>query len=179
MPFIKQDEKLKTPNFPLNEEFPWILKAKEGIDEMFQENIKGPYELLQKYKLYEYILNVDKKALVKELFGGEEKAPLDELRSRIKHYDTAYYEILNLSNDIVDYPLFRVMAQNMKQNLSHQAFKIREKLLESVLKYCNKSVMDIFNSYVEMRKQITSEPTNERELVALRAYIADAPNRIA
>jgi hypothetical protein len=42
---------------------------------MIEENIKGPLELLQKYKEYEYILNVDKKALLKELFG-EEKAPL-------------------------------------------------------------------------------------------------------
>lgn len=64
-------------------------------------------------------MNVDKKALIKELFGGEEKASLEELRNRIKHYDNAFYEILNLSNDIVDFPLFRVMAHNMKSNLSH------------------------------------------------------------
>jgi hypothetical protein len=38
---------------------------------MFQENIVGPNELLAKYKQYEYVLNVDRKTLVKELFGGE------------------------------------------------------------------------------------------------------------
>jgi hypothetical protein len=43
---------------------------------MFNENIVGPLELLEKYKQYEYILNVDKKALVKELFGGEQKATI-------------------------------------------------------------------------------------------------------
>lgn len=52
---------------------------------MFQENIKGPLELLEKYKQYEYILNVDKKKLLKELFG-EEKAPLNVLRENIKAY---------------------------------------------------------------------------------------------
>jgi hypothetical protein len=36
---------------------------------------------------------VDKKKLIKELFGGEEKASLEELRERIKHYDRAQYEI--------------------------------------------------------------------------------------
>lgn len=46
-------------------------------------------ELIQKYKQYEYILNVDKKALIKELFG-EEKAPLNELRQRIEHYRQAH-----------------------------------------------------------------------------------------
>ena len=77
---------------------------------MVDECIKGPLELLQKYKEYEYILNVDKKALIKELFGGEEKAELNELRQRIEHYKKAHYEILNVSNDVVDFPLFRIMA---------------------------------------------------------------------
>lgn len=76
---------------------------------MFEANIKGPLELLKKYKEYEYILNVDKKKLHKELFG-EEKASLQELRERLLHYDKAHLEIMNLSNDIVDFPLFRVMA---------------------------------------------------------------------
>jgi hypothetical protein len=38
---------------------------------MFEENIVGPLELLNKYKQYEYILNVDKKQLVKELLNSE------------------------------------------------------------------------------------------------------------
>ena len=65
--------------------------------------------MLERYKKYEYILNIDRKKLMKELFG-ENKAPLEELRERIKHFDQANYDILNLSNDIVDFPLFRVMA---------------------------------------------------------------------
>lgn len=77
---------------------------------MIEENIKGPLELLEKYKKYEYILNVDKKALLKELFNGDEKAPLNEIREKIMHYKIAYDDIMNLSNDVVDYPLFRVMA---------------------------------------------------------------------
>ena len=59
---------------------------------MFEENIVGPNELLQQYKKYEYILNVDRKQLIKELFQGPEgKVPLAELRERIKHYDDACY----------------------------------------------------------------------------------------
>ncbi len=76
---------------------------------MIEENIKGPMELLDKYKAYEYILNVDKKELIQSLFG-EQKAPLEELREKIDHYRKAHEEIMNLSNDVVDFPLFRVMA---------------------------------------------------------------------
>jgi hypothetical protein len=35
---------------------------------------------LDKYKQYEFVINTNKKKLVKELFGGEEKASLEDLR---------------------------------------------------------------------------------------------------
>lgn len=55
MPFIPKDEKNgpeghRPSNFPLTEEFEWIVNAKKAIEEMVQENLKGPIELLNKYK---------------------------------------------------------------------------------------------------------------------------------
>lgn len=59
----------------------------------------------------------------------------------------------------------------MKANLGHQAEKIKEKLLEGVYKYCQQSVEHINKTYDEMNKQVMHDPTNERELVATRAFI--------
>jgi hypothetical protein len=73
MPFLQKE---KQPNFPITESFPWVVDAIKKIEDMFAENIVGPQELLEKYKQYEYILNVDKKNLIKELFGGEQKATI-------------------------------------------------------------------------------------------------------
>jgi hypothetical protein len=87
----------------------------QKIEQMFAENVVGPIKLLETYKNYEYILNVDRKALIKDLFGGEQKATIQELKEKILHYEQAYNEILNLSNDVVDFPLFRVMAAKMKE----------------------------------------------------------------
>lgn len=58
MPFLKKE---KQPNFPMTEEFPWVIDAQEKMKEMFDENIVGPLDLLNKYKEFEYILNVDRK----------------------------------------------------------------------------------------------------------------------
>lgn len=55
--------------------------------------------------------------MIQELFSKEGKAPLERLREAVKHYDQAYNEIMNLSNDIVDFPLFRVMTGEMKKGL--------------------------------------------------------------
>jgi hypothetical protein len=39
MPFLQKE---KQPNFPITEEFPWVVEAKEQIQAMFNENIVGP-----------------------------------------------------------------------------------------------------------------------------------------
>jgi len=44
----------------------------------------------------------------------------------------------------VDYPLFRVMTQNMKENLGKYAHKIRQALLDAVKKYCGDTVTEIY-----------------------------------
>jgi len=78
MPFLQKE--VKTPNFAIDENFSWIRDANSMIDEIFDENIKKPLKLLETFKQYEYILNVDKKALIKDLFKGEEKAHVNKLR---------------------------------------------------------------------------------------------------
>lgn len=60
---------------------------------MLEENSGAPRALLEKYQKYEYICNVSKSKLKKELFGDgkgdavEAKAPIEKLREEITRYD--------------------------------------------------------------------------------------------
>lgn len=113
---------------------------------MISNNTSGPLELIESYKKYEYILNVDKKALIDDLFkGGEDgaKKPLEEIREKVLHYEKAYYEIMTLSEDEVNYKIFRVMAKKFKNELSEQASKIKEKILDATYKYCVDTVNEV------------------------------------
>jgi len=72
MPFLQKEG---VPNFLISHEFPWIADAAQKLRDMIVNNITDPNGLLKKYKKYEYVLNVDKKALIDDLFnGGEEGA---------------------------------------------------------------------------------------------------------
>jgi len=58
-------------------------------------------------------LNVDKKRLKKDLFEKaiteenlEAKASYDEIAAQLNKFHSAEFEILNISNDVVDYPVF-------------------------------------------------------------------------
>lgn len=119
-------------SFELSADFIWIQNAKAEIQQMFKENVIAPTELLDQYKKYEYILNVDKKRLLKDLFNRpiteentEEKASFEEIAAQLTKFHEAEYEILNISNDVVDFPIFCVKAQDLKQRLAKEAAGIK------------------------------------------------------
>ena len=78
---------------------------------------------------------------------------------------------MNLSNDYIDTPMFRVECKKIKDTLSSQALKIRDKLIEAVTKWCADTVTHIDNTFREMQKVIQTAPTNEKELVHIREFI--------
>jgi len=69
MPFLQKEY---FPNFKINREFPWIKEAIIQLNQMINSNVSGPNALLEEYKKYEYILNIDKKELIDDLFKGGE-----------------------------------------------------------------------------------------------------------
>jgi len=69
MPFL---QKKPVINFPIDHEFSWISDAIVALDDLIMANVDGPNKLLNSFKKYEYILNIDKKALIQDLFHGTE-----------------------------------------------------------------------------------------------------------
>ena len=127
-------------------------------------------EILAEYKKYEYLLNVDKKELIENLFDNKEllettgsaKADIKAIRATIQLYHEAADEIMNLSNDYVDTPMFRVQAQKLKDTLSQAALKLRNRVIESVEKWCNDTVNNIQNTFEVMEKTIEKTPQDEK-----------------
>jgi hypothetical protein len=158
MPFL---QKKPVTNFKIDHSFPWISDANAALDELIMANVDGPNKLLADFKEYEYILNVDKKALIQELFkGGEDgkKKPLADIRTKIQHYEKAYYEIMTLSEDDVDFKIFRVMTKKLKAGLGDEANKIKERILDETYKYCTDTVSEVYKTYVDMQNKIMHDP---------------------
>ena len=166
-------------NFPINDQFPWVTDAQQQIQSMFEENIQKPVEILDQYKKYEFLLNVDKKELVENLFnnkdlkeaGGTGKADMETIGEAIEKYHKSAEEILNLTNNHIDTPMFRVVCTKIKDNLANQALKIRDRLIDAVQKWCADTVNHIDNTFRDMQKQIMTPPTNEKELVFIKEFI--------
>lgn len=82
---------------------------------------------------------------------------------------------MTLSEDEVNYRIFRVMAKKFKLELSDQATKIKDKILEAAYNYCVETVNDVYKTYTMMQDKITHEPKDERELIDSKEFIAQAP----
>ena len=103
------------PSFELPGSFVWLQDASNQLQDIFNANIIEPNKLLDEYKKYEDIINIDKKKMIAGLFKREpteenpnKKAPHDEIHEALERFHVAEYEILNISNDTVDFPIFRV-----------------------------------------------------------------------
>ena len=106
--------------------------------------------------------------MIEDLFsGGEEgaKRSLEEIKEKILHYEDAFYKIMTLSEDEVDYRIFRVMSKKLKEQLGEEANKIKERILEATYNYCTDTVNDVFKTYNNMQDKIMHDPINEKELV--------------
>lgn len=165
------------PNFKLDRDFIWIKEGMAEVQRMIDENRGGPTDLLNQYKEFEIILRSSKTEKVKELF--EPKLPLDKIREAVKYYDQTYYDILNTSNDEVEFPIFKVEAAHLKRHLSDQADKMKQAILKATYDYCVKTIDDVLNEYEFMRTKIGTEPENEEVLVEVREFIKDSPQKVA
>ena len=144
---------------------------------MIQENVQGPTELLNKYRLFETILKSSKSEKVNSLF--EPKQPIEVIREQIEFYDKTYYDILNTSNDEEAFPIFKVEAKKLKNDLSNQADKMKQVILKATRDFCVKTINDVLDEYDFMRKKIDTDPETEEILVEVREFIKDSPQKVA
>jgi alpha-ketoglutarate-dependent taurine dioxygenase len=70
--------------------------------------------------------------------------------------------------------MFRVNCLKMKEQLSNQALKNRNRLVEQTLMWCADTVNHIDSTFREMQKTIQTPPTNEKELVFIKEFINTA-----
>ena len=135
----------------------------------------GPQALLEEYKQYEFVLNVDYHELCESLFNVPgmlyDKKDLDAIREQIERFYNAEEEILNISNNYNDYPMFRVKAEKLKKQLAGLAAKIKRKIIDKCYEWCNSSVNKIEKTYLDMERTIKTAPTDEKALVEIKEFI--------
>jgi len=85
---------------------------------------------------------------------------------------------MTLSEDEVDYRIFRVMCKKLKQQLGDEAQKIMDKIIEATYQHCVDTVNSVNKTYKEMQDKITYEPLNEVQLIETREFINKSPAKV-
>ena len=65
---------------------------------------------------------------------------------------------MTLSEDAVNFKIYRVNTKKMKDDLGDQANKIKEKILEATYNYCNESIANVNKVYMDMQDRISHDP---------------------
>ena len=85
---------------------------------------------------------------------------------------------MTLSEDEVDFRIFRVISKKLKEELGDQANKIKDRILEATYNYCTETVAEVNATYIDMEQKIKHIPENERELINTKNFIAVAPSKV-
>jgi dynein heavy chain len=164
--------------FNLSQDFTWLHDATQQLNTIINTNIVAPGQLLDQYKKFEPVINTDKKKLVQLLFkkkiteeNTNPKATFEEIQERLEYFHNAEFDILNLSNDTVDFPIFRVQAHDLKTKLAKIANDIKTSVLKRIDQWCVDSVHHMKVTYEDMQKRIGKTPDDEAQLVELRDFI--------
>ena len=81
---------------------------------------------------------------------------------------------MTLSEDEVNFRLFRVSAKKMKNELGDRANKWKMLLLETTYNYCNDRTNELKKEYITMQQKISHDPKDERELIETKEFINQA-----
>lgn len=148
---------------------------------MVKENMISPTALLDQYKKFEFVLNIDSKELIESLFNVPDvpynKLPLDAIKEEITRFHEAEEEILNISNNLCDFPMFRVKAAKLKNSLAGYARKLKRRICEKTYEWCTSSVDHIDKTFTYMEQRIQKTPQDEQELVDIKAFIDVSKNQ--
>lgn len=82
---------------------------------------------------------------------------------------------MTLSEDEVDFRIFRVMSKKLKTQLGDKALEWKNMILDATYSFCTESVANVFKIYNEMQEKILHDPINEKELIASKDFIAESP----
>ena len=61
---------------------------------------------------------------------------VEELQEKIELYRNSYYEVMNLSNDFMDFSMFRIICYKAKTKLADKAQKLMNAILQKISKKC-------------------------------------------
>lgn len=79
---------------------------------------------------------------------------------------------MTCSEDEVDFRIFRVMCNKIKDHLAKNADEIKMEILNSTYKYCTDTVNSVNLSYKDMQDKITHDPQDEKDLKFAKEFNA-------
>jgi len=120
---VLMGETKKGPAYPISKELPIILKKRQEIDEYVKKGFEEPNEILEKFKKYEFIVEMREKDLIKQVLGSSKEKPdietldKEQIEKSLRDLATAKKEISALANSSRNYRFFNVVTTSCKDDL--------------------------------------------------------------
>eukprot|EP01022_Parablepharisma_sp_SALTPOND_P028312 TRINITY_DN70784_c2_g1_i1.p1 TRINITY_DN70784_c2_g1~~TRINITY_DN70784_c2_g1_i1.p1 ORF type:complete len:4393 (-),score=612.94 TRINITY_DN70784_c2_g1_i1:3426-16604(-) len=167
----------KQPAFNISNETSEIKNAYSKLNQMIDECIVGPLDLLAKFKKYEFLMAGSMQEITNAM--KKEKPPtLEELKEKLEEYTKAEYEVKTLAIDKVQFTMFQVDTTSVKYNLANRARKMKKAWLKAINNYCIHTIEDINTKYVDLQTKMEDKPTSKQAYKELKSCLRESDKRV-
>ncbi|CAD8115295.1 unnamed protein product [Paramecium sonneborni] len=157
----------------------WIKWAKDKVKEYLEIGYRKPYEMLQKYREFSFLLEKSVQSVLKSLFGDVSKQPIitqldrDKISKKLSDFKNAKFQIGSSCLDQKNEQFFQISTIEGKKKLKERADDFIKNILEQCSVIVKNNILRLRQEYSDMSERLIKQPKNEAELIELKTYIAE------
>ena len=166
--------------FQVDEKMPMFAEAFERLDQLIEEGLKRPNEILEKFQKYAFLLHKPAEDVVKSYWGkdSENKKSVTDLDEYLNKVSESINEIEGLAINEMNCHFFQIRTKSVKATLIKSAKEIMKALMAKINSSSSKTVQEIQEKYDSLITKMTTEPQSEEKLVEMQGVIRSEERRV-
>ena len=153
-----------------------VVSCERAVDDMLQENFRGPLALLKLYQPFDYLLTIDVEKWMEDFVDPRKSPPklvdYDSVCERLhEHIDAITTRSLNE----VAFPLLKVETFQLKGALKQKAQSLIARVLTRLIDETNAWIEDVSKRYEDIHSRLLFEPANPDELKEMKDFVDGVP----
>ena len=163
----------KRPSFKVYESDAWLHDSQAEISRILDYYLGVPKQILNKFKEYEWIVQLEIERHIDTLFSEEPNT--DEIHSLLQNVQESMLNVETLNNDTVNLRFFQLECAGLKSQICKKGKEIMSAVTKRVAEYATEKIHDVLKEYESVEKRLETVPQNEVELFELKQFYKEIP----
>eukprot|EP01060_Flectonema_neradi_P024452 TRINITY_DN332_c4_g1_i1.p1 TRINITY_DN332_c4_g1~~TRINITY_DN332_c4_g1_i1.p1 ORF type:complete len:2023 (+),score=366.21 TRINITY_DN332_c4_g1_i1:62-6070(+) len=152
-----------------------LTEATQLVTEVLESNTRGPSQLAELYREFQYILEINPDEYLQEFLNAPGKAELKDFHNICKRLQDDIELVAERSLNEVSFPLVKIECYHVKKHIASKAKDIMNSIMNNLRSRCNTDINDIDSRYTTIFERVGVKPENPEQLHEWKSYVDSIP----